>query len=79
VSFTLEDDDGGSGVPTQELDVTNIKFNGNLVNITYELTGYSPPADNNWWKIRYKTGGSAPTDRTTWSVNVVGDPVHLIQ
>ena len=23
--------------------------------------------------------GSAPTDRTTWSVNIVGDPVHLLQ
>jgi hypothetical protein len=31
-----------------------------------------------WWKIRY-TVGSTPTDRTTWSVNIVGDPVHLLQ
>ncbi len=30
-----------------------------------------------WWKIRY-TVGSTPTDRTTWSVNIVGDPVHLV-
>ncbi|MFN2607208.1 MAG: pilus assembly protein TadG-related protein [Acidimicrobiales bacterium] len=30
-----------------------------------------------WWKVRY-TVGSSPTDRTTWSVNVVGDPVHLV-
>jgi Flp pilus assembly protein TadG len=30
-----------------------------------------------WWKIRY-TAGTNPTDRTTWSVNIVGDPVHLV-
>ncbi len=31
-----------------------------------------------WWKVRYGVG-SSPTDRTTWSVNIVGDPVHLLQ
>ena len=30
-----------------------------------------------WWKIRYTVGG-APTDRTTWSVDVLGSPVHLV-
>lgn len=30
-----------------------------------------------WWQIRY-TVGSTATDRTTWSVNVLGDPVHLV-
>lgn len=31
-----------------------------------------------WWKVRYGVG-TAPTDRTTWSVNIVGDPVHLVK
>ncbi len=31
-----------------------------------------------WWKVRYAVGTS-PTDRTTWSVNIVGDPVHLLK
>ncbi len=31
-----------------------------------------------WWKISY-SAGSSPTDRTTWSVNIVGDPVHLVK
>jgi hypothetical protein len=41
---------------------------------------YSSPAvyGNKWWKVQY-TVGSTPTDRTTWSVNIVGDPVHLLQ
>jgi hypothetical protein len=32
---------------------------------------------NQWWKIRYTTG-STVTDRTTWSVNISGSPVHLV-
>jgi hypothetical protein len=28
--------------------------------------------------VRY-TVGTTPTDRTTWSVNIVGDPVHLLK
>jgi hypothetical protein len=32
-----------------------------------------------WWKVKYTTSASAVTDRTTWSVNIVGDPVHLLQ
>jgi hypothetical protein len=31
-----------------------------------------------WWSIRYIANG-AVTDRTTWSVQLLGDPVHLIQ
>lgn len=31
-----------------------------------------------WWKIRYKTGSGTVTDRTTWSVAIIGDPVHLV-
>ncbi|MFN8028363.1 MAG: hypothetical protein U0W40_18980 [Acidimicrobiia bacterium] len=32
-----------------------------------------------WWKVKYTTSASSVTDRTTWSVNIVGDPVHLLQ
>ncbi len=46
------------------------------------------PADevpeSGWWKIRYKptvVGGVAQriTDRTTWTVQLLGDPVHLVR
>lgn len=30
-----------------------------------------------WWRIRYRTQ-SSPTDRTTWSVSIQGDPVRLV-
>lgn len=65
----------GSG---SSLDVTGNRFNGRLVDITVDLTGYSPPANNNWWKIFYSFSG-AVTDRTTWSARIVGDPVHLLE
>jgi Flp pilus assembly protein TadG len=32
----------------------------------------------NWWKIQYITGSGTVTDRTTWSVSILGAPVHLI-
>jgi hypothetical protein len=33
-----------------------------------------------WWKVRYDPGASSGIqDRTTWTVALVGDPVHLIR
>jgi hypothetical protein len=34
-----------------------------------------------WWKIRYTSRGpgTAVNDRTTWTVSLIGDPVHLIR
>ncbi len=29
-----------------------------------------------WWKVNYQFGGQ-PNDRTTWSAQIIGDPVHL--
>ena len=60
------------------LDVTNSKFNGKLVEINVDLTGYNPPTNNYWWQIRYTFSGTV-TDRTTWSARVTGDPVHLVE
>lgn len=33
-----------------------------------------------WWKVQYEmlNTDASVTDRTTWTVNIVGDPVHLI-
>lgn len=64
------------------IDVSGSKFNGSLLEITVDLTGYSPPVDNNWWKIQYTfSDATRPnvTDRTTWSARILGDPVHLIE
>ncbi len=44
------------------------------------------PPQGGWWKIRYtplrQNSGSpflSMTDATTWSVQLIGDPVHLVQ
>jgi len=69
-----------SGSNVTSLDVTNDKFNGKLVEITIDLSGYSPPANNDWWQIRYTFRDNVTvTDRTTWSARIVGDPVHLVE
>ena len=38
----------------------------------------TPLVDDGWWKIRYTTAG-AVSDRSTWSVQLLGDPVHLVR
>ncbi|MFN0026977.1 MAG: pilus assembly protein TadG-related protein [Acidimicrobiales bacterium] len=48
-------------------------FNDRLVELLVDIpSGYS----GGWWSVAYE-GGTAPTDRTTWTVRIVGDPVHL--
>jgi hypothetical protein len=33
-------------------------------------------AETGWWKIQYSVGGG--NDTTTWQVNILGNPVHLV-
>jgi hypothetical protein len=40
---------------------------------TYGSTGLW---QGGWWQVQYITG--AANDTTTWSVNVIGNPVHLV-
>ena len=40
-----------------------------------------PSGQGGWWKIRYTMGGASSsysTDLTTWKVQILGNPVHLI-
>ena len=65
-------------------------FNGRVVSIELQIPpGYGCQAgkipcveealpDDGWWKIRYYTNTGVVSDRTTWSVRMFGDPVHLI-
>src|SRR3712207_6939095 len=36
-------------------------------------SGYDPPSTNSWWKIKYSFNSGSVTDRTTWSVSIVGE------
>ncbi len=82
---SFNDTSEGGGAHQSATNVTQISvagspgpFNGRRLRIRINLTGYSPPTDNQWWKIRYNFSGSV-TDRTTWSAKVIGDPVHLVE
>jgi hypothetical protein len=79
------------GCATSGTNVTSIQtssagtnfFNNQWVTIDVALaTTYSaptPPGEPGagWWKIKYATTGSGQ-DVTTWSVNIRGNPVHLV-
>jgi Flp pilus assembly protein TadG len=57
-------------------------FNDRYVTVDVKVPNDYTGADGTWWKVKYVVGGDpdrAPTDRTTWSVNIVGDPVHLLK
>ena len=70
---------GESGSNVSNIDVDSFNLNGCLITIEFTLaSNYSPPTDNEWWRIRYSYNTSA-TDRTTWSVTILGDPVHIIE
>ena len=88
--FTLQNRAGSIGPSTPGGAARTGKFNGRLVNIqikiptTYGLDSSGAelatlPFDG-WWKIKYfPTVGTPVSDRSTWTVQLVGDPVHLVR
>jgi hypothetical protein len=68
---------GPSNVPC--LDVTANRFQDQYVVVTVDLPTSYTCGGQCWWKVRYTPrSGVSVTDRTTWSVRVVGGPVHLV-
>jgi hypothetical protein len=68
--------------PTTSLTTTSaggtVYYNGHWVILQAVIpSNYTAPA-NGWWKIQYNYGASTAHDRTTWQVNIVGNPVHLV-
>lgn len=60
------------------------RFSGRLVEVILDLppTYGSAPGFDGWWKVRYRGGPDSAgglRDRTTWAVQLQGDPVHLIR
>jgi Flp pilus assembly protein TadG len=87
------DEDSGRalsvGIPLRRKKTLLSKFNGRKLVLELNIpTNYgkdalgaeqTPLPDDGWWKIRYRFAGSSPrADRTTWTVQLVGDPVHLV-
>jgi hypothetical protein len=67
---------------------SQFKYNDRMVALEFTVpktygrdnSGNSIPLpDDGWWKIRYKSSTGLVQDRTTWSVTLAGDPVHLVK
>jgi hypothetical protein len=68
--------DSAKGVSS--IPIGSYNFNNKLLTINFQLpTSWNPPACNQWFRIEY-TYSSSATDRTTWSLKLLGDPVHLV-
>ncbi|MCP4226549.1 MAG: hypothetical protein GY773_24690 [Actinomycetia bacterium] len=52
------------------------RFNDRTVTAKIDIPAdYATRYVGNWWQIRY-TFGASITDRTTWSIQIIGDPVR---
>lgn len=53
------------------------RYNERFVILTVDLpANYATAYSARWWKINY-VFSSAVTDRSTWAVRIIGDPVHI--
>ncbi len=77
----------GSGTSVTTNTGGNSLYNGCWLRITIVLPdSYAAPTppgetEGGWWKIKYTMGGSTSsysTDLTTWKVQILGNPVHLV-
>jgi Flp pilus assembly protein TadG len=87
-TFDWESDDGRSGTNVTEIQTSNGSplFDNKEITITVPLPttygqgGINPPGDitdeDGWWLIEYQLSNG--NDTTTWSVNIRGNPVHLV-
>lgn len=67
----------GNGQPC--LDVNGGGWHNRFLVIEIDLpTDYSCNGDDCWWRVRYGST-SGVDDSTTWGVNILGDPVRLIE
>jgi hypothetical protein len=70
-------DVSGSGPQIYPDTYSTSRYNDRAVVATVALpVDYATAYVGRWWQIRY-TFGADITDRTTWSIKVIGDPVRL--
>ncbi len=70
---------GSGNSVTTNVGATAGTFNGCWLTIRAVIPSNYTAEQDGWWKIRYlMTGNGASNDVTTWTVNIIGNPVHLI-
>lgn len=68
---------GGPGNQIYANTLSTSLWNDRTVVLTVDIPNdYATAHSARWWQVRYTFGGDI-TDRTTWSVRVIGDPVRL--
>ena len=85
-TFDWTSDDGRSGDDVTQIQTSNGSplFDNKIVTIRVPLPADYGTSDldpnglgeDGWWRIEYET--SAANDTTTWQVELIGNPVHLM-
>ncbi len=71
---------GGTDIVTTNVGSTNGTFNGCWLTMRAAIPADYEAYQDGWWRIRYRmTGNGTSNDVTTWKVNLIGNPVHLVQ
>ena len=68
-------DTSGTGAQPGGYRMSASRYNDRSIVISIPIP-VNYPYSGNWWKVRYHASANM-TDRTTWSVKVLGDPVRL--
>jgi hypothetical protein len=72
---------GACGAACPAGNASTSQFSDRFVEVIISLPtdfGAAYATADRWWRISYNTG-AAPTDRTSWSVEIIGDPVRLLE
>ena len=56
------------------------KYNDRYLEIQVPITNNvaTLTANGGWYKVNYVFAAGSVSDRTTWSVNIGGNPIHLV-
>lgn len=83
-NWTSSNGEQSAGYPTMgacSINISNQRFNEDWLYVDLEIpetyTCDPTSALDCWWKIHIQAPGTTPTDRTTWSARITGDPVRL--
>ena len=70
----------GSGVTSITTSNPTSQFNGCWLTIDVAIPNGYQALQSGWWKIRYTMNGNGTSfDVTTWTAQIRGNPVHLVQ
>jgi Flp pilus assembly protein TadG len=54
-------------------------YNDKWLRVTISIPSNYTCSTDCWWTVKYNFSSGSSTDRTVWTVTLLGDPVHLVQ